>query len=402
MIIQKNMKPDNPGKSMRRKTGNIRAINYMKPFVPPYDDFQFYLDRIWDSRILTNDGPLHAEFEKALCQFLKVDHLCLISSGTLALAIALRSLGLKGEVITTPFTSVATIQAIYWNNLIPVFADIHEHDLNLDLSCIEQAITPETSAIMPVHVFGNPCKVEQVKNLALKYNLKVVYDAAHCFGVKINGEAASSFGDLSALSFHATKVFNTIEGGAIVCHDLKTRDFINALKNTGLSSCNTLAGYGLNVKMNELQAAFGLAQLKHIDGLIEKRRKASLLYRELLAPLKGLRLITEEEGVSYNYSYFPVIITPAEFGSTRDEIALYLENHRISTKKYFHPLVSEYVQFSRYKTKELPVATNIAENVLCLPLYHDITREEIQRVVDLIRVSAKYQASTKHQAPNTK
>lgn len=372
---------------MNGKTGNIRSLNYMKPNVPPFDDFQFYLRRIWESRTLTNDGPIHHEFEKALCQYLEVDHICLLSSGTLALAIALRSLGLKGEVITTPFTSVATIQAIYWNNLIPVFADIRESDLNLDISCIEQAITPETCAILPVHVFGNPCKTDQIKKIALKYNLKVLYDAAHCFGVKINGESVCRSGDLSALSFHATKVFNTIEGGAVVCHDPETRDYINALKNTGLISGNALAGYGLNAKMNELQAAFGLAQLKHIDGAVEKRREASLLYRELLAPVKGLRMIKEEEGIGYNYSYLPVLINPEEFEMTRDGIASYLEDHQISVKKYFHPLISEYNQFSKYKTKDLPVAAKMAENVLCLPLFHDITREEIHRVVDLIRVS---------------
>ncbi len=356
----------------------------IKPLMPPLQDFLPYLEKIWESGILTNSGPVHSEFEKALCKYLNVDHICLFSSGTLALTIALKSLELKGEIITTPFTSVATAQAIYWNNLKPVFVDIDESDFNIDISEIERAITPDTSAILPVHVFGNPCKVKEINKLAHKYNLKVVYDDAHCFGVQLNGESICNFGDMSVLSFHATKVFNSIEGGAIIYHDVITRDYLNALKNTGLGSEYKLAGYGLNAKMNEIQSAFGLAQLKYVDKAIENRKAAALKYRELLKNINGLEMIKEKECVKYNYSYFPVIINPYEFGASRDDIVAYLAHNNIFSKKYFHPLVIDFHEFSIYKTNKLPVAERIADNIICLPLFHDIKSDEISYVVDLL------------------
>jgi dTDP-4-amino-4,6-dideoxygalactose transaminase len=369
---------------MKTKEINNRTISFMKPSVPPIDDFQKYLDKIWDSRILTNGGPLQTEFETALCNYLGVEYICLLSSGTLALALALKSLELKGEVITTPFTSVATIQAIYWNNLTPVFADINENDLTIDPDRIEEAITPITCAILPVHVFGNPCQTEKINTLARIHNLKVLYDAAHCFGVKINGESITKQGDLSVLSFHATKVFNTIEGGAIICHDAGTRDRINTLKNTGLNHANEISAYGLNAKMNEFQAAFGLAQLDHIDRWIESRKAATYHYRELLGTKKGLRLMSEEKNITYNYPYLPLIVDAEEFGATRDEVADSLARKGVFTKKYFYPLTSDSPLFNSYKTRELPVAGKIAENILCLPLYNDISPEEIKQVAAMI------------------
>jgi dTDP-4-amino-4,6-dideoxygalactose transaminase len=361
-----------------------KELLLMKPFMPPLEEFKGYLDRIWESRYLTNSGPLHNEFEQALCDYLGVKHLCLVANGTLALIIALKVLDLKGEIITTPFTSVATAQAIHWNNLKPVFVDINETDFNIDISGIERAITSETTAILPVHVFGNPCDVAGINQLAEKYHLKVLYDAAHCFGVALDRESVCNFGDLSVLSFHATKVFNCFEGGAIICHDKATKKYIDALKNTGLDPDHQLAGYGMNAKLNEIQSAFGLMQLKYINQILECRRTASLKYRELLKDVKGLRIPQEVEFVRYNHTYFPVIINPEEFGSSRDELAAYLESKKIFTRKYFYPLVSDFPEFSIYKTSQLPVAEKIAGSILCLPLFHDISMDEIQAVADAI------------------
>jgi len=366
-------------------------ILLMKPYMPPLHEFHSYLERIWESRWLTNGGTIHSEFEKALCDYLGVNHICLFANGTLALIIALKALNLKGEIITTPFTSVATAQSIYWNNLKPVFVDIQETDLNINIVEIERAITPNTSAILPVHIFGNPCNIDQINQLAQKHNLKVIYDAAHCFGVQLNGTSLCNFGDLSALSFHATKVFNTVEGGVIICHDKATKNHIVALKNTGLSSSYKLVGYGLNAKMNEIQSAFGMVQLKYVDKVIAYRKTATLKYRELLENVKGLRLINDKKCVKHNYTYFPVIINPEEFGATRDELSNYLKNKNIFTRKYFHPLITDYPEFNIFKTSDLSVARKIADNVLCLPLFHDITLDEITAVVDSI-----YQMHQKH------
>ena len=361
-----------------------------KPFVPPLEDLQPFLERIMESRMLTNGGRVHEEFEKALCDYLGVRHISLLSSGTLALTLALKSLNLKGEVITTPFTSVATVQAIYWCNLKPVFVDISQSDLNINLGSIERAITPDTSAILPVHVFGNPCNIDEIGKLAKRYNLKVIYDAAHCFGVKYNGTSICNYGDLSVLSFHATKVFNTIEGGAIICHDEKLKTHLNNLKNTGLDSHHMLDGYGLNAKMNELQSAFGLVQIRHMDRVIELRKNAVMLYRKLLNDIKGLSMLAERDGVRFNYAFLPVLINPAEFDATRDDVFAFLESKNIFPRKYFHPLVSDFKEFSQYKKSYLPIAKQVSENILCLPLFHDITKEEIFRVADCLNEFSLY------------
>jgi dTDP-4-amino-4,6-dideoxygalactose transaminase len=360
-------------------------IPMAKPFVPPVGDLLPYLGRIWESRVLTNGGTVHAEFEQALCEYLGVKHICLFANGTLALMTALRALQLRGEVITTPFTSPATVQAIYWNGLKPVFADIDETDLNIDPRAIEAAITPETCAILPVHLFGTPCDVARINQLAQRHNLKVLYDAAHCFGVELYGNPLCNFGDLSAMSFHATKVFNTLEGGAIVCHDEGMKNQIDALKNTGLGPDHQLKGYGLNAKMNELQAAFGLCQLPYVEDVIALRKAATLKYRELLEDLPGVRMQKESEDVRQNYSYFPVLINPEEFGADRDELYDHLKVNNIVTRKYFYPLVSDFPEFEMYKTVDLPVARKVSGNILCLPLFHDIAEEQITRVVHSIR-----------------
>jgi dTDP-4-amino-4,6-dideoxygalactose transaminase len=365
-----------------------RDLFLMKPFVPPLAEFQKILESIWQSRQLTNNGPLHEEFEKALCDYLGVEHLSLIANGTLALILALKALDIKDEIITTPFTSVATAQAIYWNNLKPVFVDINETDFNIDIAEVERAITPATSAILPVHVFGNPCDVARIDDLAKKYKLKVLYDAAHCFGVELNGESVCNRGDLSVLSFHATKVFNCLEGGAIICHDKMTKKYIDALKNTGMDHAHNLAGYGMNAKLNEMQSAFGIIQLKYIDSIIDSRKAATFKYRDLLKDVKGIRMPEEKKFVKYNFTYFPIVINEVEFGVSRDEVAACLEGQRIFTRKYFYPLVSNFPEFSKYKTRDLPVAENIAGSILCLPLFHDISSEEISAVVDSIRHKA--------------
>jgi dTDP-4-amino-4,6-dideoxygalactose transaminase len=361
-----------------------KKILVTKPLTPPIKELIPYLEEIWKSGLLTNGGEMLEEFEKELRKYLRVEHICLLSSGTLALTLALKAMNLKGEVITTPFTHVSTSQAIYWNNLKPVFVDIDAADLNIDTNAIERAITSETSAILPVHVFGNPCKVEDINKLAQKYHLKVIYDAAHCFGVEFNGEPIGNFGDLSVLSFHATKVFNSIEGGAIICQDAQTKKDIDILKNNGIDTNGQLKGYGLNAKMNEIQAAYGLVQLKHVDKAIENRNAATMRYRVLLSEIKGVTLLNEQELVKYNYSYFPVIINSTLFGSTVDEIVAFLESNNIYPKRYFYPLVSDFNEFSIYKINDFPIAEHISKNIICLPLSHEIQSSEIEYIVSLI------------------
>ncbi|MCK9205073.1 MAG: DegT/DnrJ/EryC1/StrS family aminotransferase [Bacteroidales bacterium] len=360
---------------------NNRELTLMKPFMPPLHELRPYLEKIWESRQLTNGGQILAELEQKLCDHLGVKYISLLANGALALILALKELNLHGEIITTPFTSVATALAIYWNNLKPVFVDINEEDLNINVAAIDRAITSETSAVLPVHIFGHPCDIEGIAQIAKKHDLKIVYDAAHCFGVEKNGKSICSYGDLSALSFHATKVFNTLEGGAIVCHDETAKKRIDILKNTGLDSNHQLSGYGINAKMSEIQAAFGIIQLNHIDDVMACRKKISMKYRELFSNIRGIRVLNEKESVKYNYSYFPAIIDPGEFGATRDEVADFLEKRNIFPRKYFSPLVSDYPEFKNFRKHDLTIARKIADNVLCMPLYHDISMEEVEFIV---------------------
>ena len=329
---------------------NNNKLFVTKPFLPPFDEVRPYLEEIWESRQLTNDGVFHAAFEQALCAYLGVKYISLVSNGTMALLLALKALGLSGEVITTPFSWISTAQSIYWNNLKPVFVDISSCDLNMDISKIENVITPDTSAILPVHVFGNPCDVEAIDKIAQKHCLRVVYDAAHCFGVNINDNSVLNFGDLSILSFHATKVMNSLEGGAIISHDEATKKHIDALKNSGIGSDNQLVGYGLNAKMNDIQAVIGLAQLKHMHEVIGLRKAAVLLYRQYLKNVEGLSLFDDKKSVSYNYGYFPVIVHPEKFGANRDELMHYLESKNIFARTYFYPLITDFREFEIYKT----------------------------------------------------
>jgi dTDP-4-amino-4,6-dideoxygalactose transaminase len=297
-----------------------KNIYVTQPSLPPFEEFIKYLKDIWDSKQLTNNGKYHQQFEKELAEYLGVKYLSLFSNGTLALINALQTLRITGEVITTPFSFVATTHALHWNDIKPVFCDIEPYTFNLDPEKIEAAITPKTTAIMSVHVFGNPCDVKRIQEIADKYGLKVIYDAVHAFGVTIDGKSVLNFGDLSVLSFHATKVFNTFEGGAIVCHDKKTKQRIDYLKNFGFADEVTVVAPGINAKMNEFQAALGLLQLKYVDKEIEKRKEVARKYREGLKGINGIKFLSDLQNVKHNYQYFPIFIDKQTYGISRDEV----------------------------------------------------------------------------------
>ena len=362
-----------------------RKILVTRPQLPPLNEFIPMLEDIWDSRWLTNNGKYHEEFEKALAIFLGVPYVSLFANGTLALMAALQCLRVKGEVITTPYSFVATTHSLWWNGIKPVFVDIDPVYGNLNPDLIEAAITPETTAILPVHVYGNPCKVEAIQNLADIYGLKVIYDAAHAFGVKLKNSSVLNYGDLSILSFHATKVFNTIEGGAIISHDLKTKKRIDFLKNFGIADETTVVAPGINAKMNELQAAYGMLQLKYFDTAIDGRKHITDKYKEGLEGIAGIRFLNEATHVDYNYSYFPIFVDELEFGRSRDDVFEELKKYDIYGRRYFYPLISE---FSAYRglpsAKGLDVAYDLSRQVICLPLYPDLADEVVETIVSII------------------
>jgi dTDP-4-amino-4,6-dideoxygalactose transaminase len=361
-------------------------IYVTQPFLPPLHEFQPYLEQIWESKWLTNGGPFHQELEKKLADYLGVEHLSLFANGTLALVTALQTLRITGEVITTPFSFVASTHSLLWNGIKPVFVDIHPDTFNLDPEKIEAAITPSTTAIMPVHVYGRPCDVEKIQKIADIYGLKVIYDAAHAFGVSYNGESLLKHGDLSTLSFHATKVFNTFEGGAIVCPDAKTKRRIDDLKNFGYNGEVTVVAPGINAKMNELQAAFGLLQLKHVDKAIDRRREIDAQYREQLLSLLGISFPALPADTIYNHAYFPILIE-REYPLSRDELNDKLRQHGIFPRRYFYPLISEFPMYRGLPSaaqSNLPIARKMANKVLCLPIYPDLTKESITRIVSII------------------
>lgn len=365
-----------------------KPIFVTQPTMPPLEEYNEYLKKIWESKNLTNNGQFHRELEQALCNYLGVKYISLFSNGTLALITALQVLNIKGEVITTPFSFVATAHSLIWNGITPVFCDIESAFFNLDSAKIEALITPNTTAIMPVHVYGNPCDMDAIQAIADKYNLKVIYDAAHSFGVKNNGESILNHGDLSVLSFHATKVFNTFEGGAIVCHDAETKKQIDYLKNFGFEDEITVVGAGINAKMNEVQAAFGLLQLKCIDENIAKRKKIAEQYRSLLMHIKGINFLDDIEYVHHNYSYFPILINEKIYGKSRDDLYNLLKEDNIFTRRYFYPLITDlspYKEMKENKTFDLPVAKSISEKVLCLPIYADLEKDSIDAICSIIR-----------------
>jgi dTDP-4-amino-4,6-dideoxygalactose transaminase len=356
--------------------------------MPPLEEFTEYLKQIWDTKIITNNGPFHQQFEHALSEYLGVKYLSVFSNGTLALITALQALRITGEVITTPFSFVATTHSLWWNNIRPVFADIESNTFNLSPEKIEAAITPQTSAIMPVHVYGNPCNQEKIQQIADTYGLKVIYDAAHAFGVKVNGESILNCGDLSILSFHATKVFNTIEGGAIVCPDEKTKKRIDYLKNFGFADEITVIEPGINAKMNELQAAYGILQLKFVDKDIAERKKIANTYRTELQHVKGISFLEDIDKVHHNYAYFPILINSGLYGESRDELYDELKRHNIFGRRYFYPLISHFPTYRGLPSSNptnLPVAEKIAEQVICLPIYPLLTLEERITIINVIR-----------------
>lgn len=369
---------------MAKKNNKIYVT---QPALPPLNEFTEYMEQIWESKILTNKGPFHEQFEEELADYLGVKHVSLFSNGTLALITALQALRITGEVITTPFSFVATTHSLWWNNIQPVFADIEDEFFNLDPEKVEAAITPKTTAIMPVHVYGNPCNVEALQNIADKYNLKIIYDAAHAFGVEVDGESILNFGNLSVLSFHATKVFNTFEGGAIISPDKKTKQHIDDLKNFGFRGETTVVAPGINAKMNEMQAAMGILQLKYVDKYIAERKKIADLYREKLSDVEGISYLEDIESVKHNYAYFPILIDKEKYGKSRDEVYEKLKEHGIHGRRYFYPLIS---QFPTYKGLEsaqadnLSVAEKVADQVLCLPIYPGLTKSSQTNIIDVI------------------
>ena len=364
-----------------------KTITVTSPLLPPLEDFLPYLQDIWNRKWLTNNGHYHRELEKALCEYLKVPYISLFTNGTLPLMCALQALRVTGEVITTPYSFVATTHSLWWNGIKPVFVDIDPATGNLDPDKIEAAITPKTTAIMPVHVYGNPCDVDRIQEIADKYGLKVIYDAAHAFGVEVDGKSILNAGDMSTLSFHATKVYNTVEGGALICHDAKTKQRIDYLKNFGFAGETTVVAPGINGKMDEVRSAYGLLNLKQVDAAIEARHQVAKKYREALREVKGIRVMEDIPGVRHNYAYFPIFIDAEAYGMTRDELYFKMKENGVLGRRYFYPLISE---FSTYRGLEsarpenLPVATKIADSVICLPMYHSLTGEDVDRVIGQI------------------
>jgi dTDP-4-amino-4,6-dideoxygalactose transaminase len=363
-------------------------IYVTQPFLPPLKEFVPYLEQIWQSHQLTNNGPFHQQFEEKLADYLGVKYLSLFANGTLALVTALQALKITGEVITTPFSFVATTHALWWNNIKPVFIDIEPDYYTLDPKKIEAAITPQTTAILPVHVYGNPCKIDPIQNIADIYGLKVIYDAAHTFGAKFNGTSLCSFGDMSILSFHATKIFTTFEGGAIISHDREMKKRIDYLKNFGFDGEITVNAHGINAKMNEFQSALGLLQLKYIEENIKKRKKIATLYQESLKNIKGLRLSCTLQGFTSNYAYFPLLIDVNEYGISRDMIYNKLKQNNIYARRYFYPLISSFPMYKGLASataENLPVAEETAEQVICLPIYADLEIEKVIKICNLLK-----------------
>lgn len=366
---------------------NKKVITVTSPMLPSLEEFMPYLQDIWDRKWLTNNGHYHKELEKALCEYLKVPYISLFTNGTLPLMCALQALRITGEVITTPYSFVATTHSLWWNGIKPVFVDIDPVTGNIDPDKIEAAITPRTTAIMPVHVYGNPCDTQRIQEIADKYGLKVIYDAAHAFGVEVSGESVLNAGDMSTLSFHATKVYNTIEGGALICHDEQTKKRIDYLKNFGFAGETTVIAPGINGKMDEVRAAYGLLNLKQVDAAIEARHQVAVRYRESLRDVKGIRVMEDIPGVRHNYAYFPIFIDAEEYGMTRDELYFKMKEQDVLGRRYFYPLISE---FSTYRGLEsarpgnLPVAHHFADCVICLPMYAGLTNEEVDRILSSI------------------
>lgn len=365
-----------------------KAIYVTQPALPDLQEFLPYLQQIWENKTLTNNGPFHQQLEKELSEFLGVPYISLFANGTLALVTALQVLRISGEVITTPYSFVATTHSLWWNNIKPVFVDIETDFCNLDPEKIEAAITPKTTAILPVHVYGNPCKVYQIQEIADVYGLKVIYDAAHCFGVKHKEQGIANFGDISILSFHATKVFNTMEGGALICHDKSTKKRVDYLKNFGFASETEVMAQGINSKMNEMQAALGLVQLRHFNDNIRKRKALANTYRKELENIQGISYLSEPKETDSNFAYFPVFIDEREYGMSRDKLYEKLKQNSIHGRRYFYPLISEFSMYRGLKSASkdnLVNANKIADQVICLPIYPDLSMEDVYHICSILK-----------------
>ncbi len=362
-------------------------ITVTSPLLPTLEDFNEMLQEIWKSKWITNNGSFHRQLEKELAVYLKVPYVSLFTNGTLPLITALQAMRISGEVITTPYSFVATTHSLWWNGIKPVFVDVNPQTGNIDVEKIESAITSRTTAIMPVHVYGNPCDTERIKKIADKYGLKVIYDAAHAFGVEVNGESILNAGDMSTLSFHATKVYNTIEGGALIMHDEETKKRIDYLKNFGFAGETEVVAPGINSKMDEMRAAYGLLNLRQVDKAIEARRQVAIKYRETLRPIEGITFMDDMPGVKHNYSYFPIFIDAEKYGMTRDELYFKMKAENVLGRRYFYPLISEFTTYRGLDSanpENLPNAHKMADSVICLPMHHELNEEDVERILATI------------------
>jgi dTDP-4-amino-4,6-dideoxygalactose transaminase len=367
--------------------GNYLPIHVTQPHLPPLEEFMPYLEKIWENKILTNGGPFHQQLEQKLCDYLGVKYVALFSNATLALITALQALRVTGEVITTPYSFVATSHSLLWNGIKPIFIDVDRETFNLDPKKIEAAITPQTTAIMPVHCYGTPCDVKAIQKIADNYNLRVIYDAAHAFGVKDDYGSVLNHGDLSIVSFHATKVFNTFEGGAIICPDAKSKQRIDHLKNFGFVDEVTVVAPGINAKMSEINAAFGLVQLKHIDDALKRRAEIAIRYQLELSNITGISCLKDANVNVKNYSYFPILIDD-KYPLSRDSLYSRLRESNIYSRRYFYPLISNFPMYRGLPSADpsrLPVATEISRKVLCLPIYPALSDEDQTRVIETIK-----------------
>lgn len=376
-----------------------KQITVTSPLLPPFEEFTSYLRQIWDSKWITNNGQFHQQLEQALAEYLGVEFLSLFTNGTLPLITAFQTLGIhKGEVITTPYSFVATSHAIWWNGLKPVFVDIEEDTCGIDPSKIEAAITPNTVAIMPVHCYGKPCKTAEIDAIAKKHNLKVIYDAAHAFGVSENGQSVLKAGDISTLSFHATKVYNTIEGGALICHSAEMKYHVDNLKNFGFRGETTVVAPGINSKMDEIRAAYGLLNLRQVDAAIEARKQVAKQYVDALQDVQGIKifqpmidtLASSPNNLSphhLNYSYFPIFVDEAQYGISRDALYEKMKANNVLGRRYFYPLITDFEPYKDIPSANpanLPIANKIANQVICLPMHHALSDEDVKRVVECI------------------
>lgn len=367
---------------------NNELITVTSPLLPDLQEFEKLLEDIWQRKWLTNNGHYHKELEGALAEYLGVPYLSLFTNGTLPLITALQAMEITGEVITTPYSFVATTHSLWWNGIKPVFVDVDEKTGNIDPDKIEAAITPRTTAIMPVHVYGTPCDTQRIQEIADKHGLKVIYDAAHAFGVWQDGVSILEAGDMSTLSFHATKVYNTVEGGALVCHDAETKKQIDYLKNFGFAGETEVIAPGINSKMDEIRSAYGLLNLKQVDAAIARRKNITEKYREAFKTVAGIRHLEDIKGVKHNYSYFPIFIDEKEYGMSRDSLYAKLKENNILGRRYFYPLISQFAMYrdlDSAQPQNLPVAYKLADSVICLPMYADLTDEAVDRVIEVVQ-----------------